>query len=92
MFADVRVLSGEAKETMAVPVSAILDEAGESVVYVEQGGESFERRPLELGGRDGDFVEVLSGLSPGERVVTKGAYYIRLASSSGAVPAHGHAH
>lgn len=92
MFADARILTGEAKETLAVPLSALLDEAGESVVYVEQGGESFERRPLELGRRDGELVEVVSGLGPGERVVTKGAYYIRLAASSGAVPAHGHAH
>jgi cobalt-zinc-cadmium efflux system membrane fusion protein len=92
MFADVHVLIGEPSRAVAVPVSAIVDEAGQSVAYVEQGGESFERRALTLGRRDGELVEVLEGLRPGERVVTKGAYYLRLASTSGSVPAHGHAH
>ena len=38
------------------------------------------------------FVQVLDGIKAGERVVTKGAYAIRLSSISGAIPAHGHAH
>jgi len=47
---------------------------------------------LRLGIRANGWTEVLEGLATGERVVTKGAYEIKLASSSGAVPAHGHAH
>jgi hypothetical protein len=35
---------------------------------------------------------VLSGITEGERVVTKGAYAVRLASVSSAIPAHGHVH
>jgi len=92
MFAHVHVLTGESVTGPAVPTAALVDDAGQSVVYVERGGESFERRPLTLGVRDGDFVQVVDGLAPGERVVTRGASYIRLASASGAVPAHGHAH
>ncbi len=92
MFAHVHVLTGERVTAPAIPTSALVDDAGQSVAYVERGGESFERRPLTLGIRDGDLVQVLEGLEPGERVVTRGAYYIRLASASGAVPAHGHAH
>lgn len=92
MFAHVHVLTGEGRRAVAIPVSTIVDEGGQSVAYVEKSGEAFERRVLTLGIRDGDSVEVREGLSPGERVVTRGAYYIRLASASGAVPAHGHAH
>ncbi len=92
MFAHVHVLIGESVTTLAVPTSALVDDAGQSVAYVERGGESFERRPLTLGIRDGDLVQVIEGLAPGERVVTRGANYIRLASASGALPAHGHAH
>lgn len=92
MFADVNVLTGDARAVLAIPTSAIVDEAGESVAYVERGGETFERRSLTLGVRDGDHVEVTGGLAPGDRVVTKGAYAVRLAAASGAVPAHGHAH
>jgi len=35
---------------------------------------------------------VLSGVKPGEHIVTKGAYLVRLASLSTSVPAHGHVH
>jgi RND family efflux transporter MFP subunit len=92
MFADVNVLTGEERTVLAIPTSAVVDDGGESVAYVEREGESFERRSLTLGVRDGDFVEVIDGLSHGERVVTRGAYYVRLAAASGAIPAHGHAH
>jgi membrane fusion protein, heavy metal efflux system len=47
---------------------------------------------LKLGGNNGEFVEVLSGISEGERVVTKGSYQIKLSTMSGALPAHGHEH
>jgi len=92
MFADVNVLTGDERTALAIPTSAVVDDGGESVAYVEREGESFERRSLTLGVRDGDYVEVLEGLSPGERVVTRGAYYVRLAAASGAIPPHGHAH
>jgi membrane fusion protein, heavy metal efflux system len=92
MFADVRIATGERAEDLAVPVSAIVDEAGQDVVYVMLGGESFERRVVRLGIRDGDHVQVLSGLAPGERVVTRGAYLVRLAGATPAAAGHGHAH
>jgi multidrug efflux pump subunit AcrA (membrane-fusion protein) len=62
------------------------------VAYVMVEDEAFERRPLRLGLRSHGWVEVLEGVAAGERVVAKGAYEVRLASASGAVPAHGHAH
>ena len=51
-----------------------------------------EKRELKVGIRDSGFVQVLEGIKAGERVVTKGAYAIRLSSISGVIPAHGHAH
>jgi RND family efflux transporter MFP subunit len=76
----------------AVPVSAIVEDAGHDVVYVQTGGESFERRPVKLGIRDGDFIEVLQGVEPGEWLVTRGAHGVKLASSSTEAVGHGHAH
>jgi membrane fusion protein, heavy metal efflux system len=86
------ILTGETAAGPVVPLSAIVDDNGQEVAYVEAEGESFERRPLRLGVREGDRVEVLEGLQPGERIVTRGANLVRLAASSSAVPAHGHAH
>jgi membrane fusion protein, heavy metal efflux system len=76
----------------AVPESAIIDDGGRPVVFVQKGGETFLRRPVKLGVRNSGMVQVLEGVSPGDRVVTKGAYLIRLSTMSSAVPAHGHIH
>ncbi len=92
MFAEVRVWADDSAEGLAVPVSAIVDEAGQDVVYVMLGGESFERRVLRLRYRDGDYIQVQSGLAAGKRIVTRGAYLVRLAGASPAAAGHGHAH
>lgn len=92
MFAQVHIWAGESVEDTAIPVRALVDEAGQDVAYVMLGGESFERRVLRLGVREGDYVQVKSGLEPGERVVTRGAYLVRLAAASPAEAGHGHAH
>ncbi len=80
------------REGLAVPSSALVDEAGEPVVYVQLGGEAFEKRHVRLGARDAEWVLVTAGLAAGERVVTVGAYAVRLASASGGLPAHSHSH
>ena len=76
----------------AVPAAALVDDAGRPIVFVQREGETFERRAVTLGPRSGDLVQVIEGVKPGERVVTKGAYLVRLASLSTSVPAHGHVH
>ena len=75
-----------------VPASAVVDDAGRPIVFVQRAGETFERRSVTLGARTGDLVQVTGGLKPGERVVTAGAYLVRLASLSTSTPAHGHVH
>ena len=84
--------TAHAEDTVAIPDSAIVEEDGRPLAFVQVSGETFEKRELKLGIRDGNFVQVLDGLKAGERVVTKGAYAIRLSSISGVIPAHGHAH
>jgi RND family efflux transporter MFP subunit len=76
----------------AIPESAIIDDAGRPVVFVQKGGETFLRRPVKLGVHNSGMVQVLEGISAGDRVVTRGAYLIRLSTMSSAVPAHGHVH
>ncbi|HEU5058464.1 MAG TPA: efflux RND transporter periplasmic adaptor subunit [Kofleriaceae bacterium] len=91
-FAVAWIATGQPVRALAVPESAVVDDAGKPVAYVQVEGEAFERRPLALGVRSAGWVEVTAGLAAGEHVVSKGAYEIKLASSAGAVPAHGHAH
>jgi cobalt-zinc-cadmium efflux system membrane fusion protein len=76
----------------AVPAAALIDDAGRPIVFVQREGETFERRAVTVGPRSGDLVQIIDGVTPGERVVTTGAYLVRLASLSTSVPAHGHVH
>lgn len=85
-----QVSLGAAREVLAVPTSALVDEGGLDVVFVQVGGEAFERRVLRVGMRGLEAVEVIEGLEPGERVVVDGAYTVRLAALSGAIPEHHH--
>ena len=92
MYADLLVETNRRQTALAVPKDAVVDEGGEVVVYLQRGGETFERRRVEVGIRDANQVEIRSGLAAGDRVATKGAYTIRLSTLSSAIPAHGHAH
>jgi multidrug efflux pump subunit AcrA (membrane-fusion protein) len=92
MFADLLVETNHRQTALAVPKDAVVDEGGEVVVYLQRGGETFERRRVEVGIRDANQVEIRNGLAVGDHVATKGAYTIRLSTLSSAIPAHGHAH
>lgn len=87
-----RVFYGEAQPRLAVAHTAVIDDGGQPVVYVQTAGETFERRPVQLGIQDGSWVEVLRGVTGGERVVSQGAYYVKLAAAGGEQIGHGHAH
>jgi cobalt-zinc-cadmium efflux system membrane fusion protein len=81
-----------ARDDLAIPHSALVEEGGLFVVFVQVAGETFQRREVQLGIRDGQWIQVVSGLAAGERVVIDGAYAVRLASASSVIPSHGHAH
>ena len=77
---------------LVVSKSALMQDYSLNYVYVQTGGESFEKREVKLGVDDGVHVQILSGVAEGEWVVTEGAYRIKMASMSSSIPAHGHAH
>jgi len=92
MNLPVGIYTGRNEKTLAVPASAVVDNNGTPVVFVQKEGESFERRIVTLGSRDGDWVGVRSGVAAGERVVSLGAYQVQLAAVAPAALGHGHAH
>jgi cobalt-zinc-cadmium efflux system membrane fusion protein len=79
-------------DALVVPIAALIEEQGKFYVYVQVAGESFAKRAVTLGAQDGSSAQVTAGVNAGDRVVTKGAYLIKLATQSGSVPAHGHEH
>jgi RND family efflux transporter MFP subunit len=88
--ADIR--TNRREQGIVIPTSAILDEDGRAIAYVQAEGERFEKRELAVGGSERGLTLVRSGIKEGERVVTGAAYQVRLASLSTSVPAHGHEH
>jgi cobalt-zinc-cadmium efflux system membrane fusion protein len=91
-FAEVFLKTVPIPDALVIPVTALVEEQGIFYAYVQTAGESFQKRELKLGANDGEYVQVLSGISEGERVVTKGGYQIKLSQASGTLPAHGHEH
>lgn len=80
MRADVRLIAGVAADALAVPIEAVLGDAGNYFVYLD-GGHAYERKPVVLGKRDDRYVEIADGLVPGDRVVTQGNYQLQFAVS-----------
>ena len=78
MQANVRLEAGEQVTAMMIPKEAVLEHEGKKIVYVLLSGEEFERREVTIGDELGGKVAVLSGLNKGERVVTQGAYQLKL--------------
>lgn len=76
----------------AIPVSALVDVAGQDVVFVMADGENWERRVVRVALRDAGIAGIATGLEPGERVVSRGAYLVYLAATGPAEAGHGHAH
>ncbi|KAF0245855.1 MAG: RND family efflux transporter MFP subunit [bacterium] len=78
MQANVRLDASDTIDAMVIPRESILDHEGKKIVYVLLSGEEFQRREVTLGDGYGDKVAILSGLQAGERVVTQGAYQLKL--------------
>ena len=60
-----------------VPPSALVDDAGVTVAYVQLEGESFARREVRVAGAAGRRRALVDGLRAGERLVTRGGGAIR---------------
>lgn len=91
-FVELFLMTKPIPNALVIPKSALMQDYSSNFVYVQTGGESFEKREVKLGIDDGVNIQVLSGVDAGEWVVTKGAYQIKMASMSSAIPAHGHSH
>ena len=62
---------GDSSRAVLIPNGAFFNDTGGNWVFVvDGGGNSATRRQVQLGRRNNDFIEVLDGLKPGERVIT----------------------
>lgn len=91
-YVEIYLLSGEMKDVMVLPKTAITEEQGVNFVYLQVDAEGYKKQEVKLGADNGREVQVLSGVHAGDKVVVEGAYHVKLASASNAIPAHTHEH
>jgi cobalt-zinc-cadmium efflux system membrane fusion protein len=77
MYATIDLKGSATASTLAVPRSAVQDISGEKVVFVAREDNAFEKRVVELGREQGEFVEITKGLEAGTRIVTKGSFFLK---------------
>ncbi|MEG1607948.1 MAG: efflux RND transporter periplasmic adaptor subunit [Mucinivorans sp.] len=85
------ILTTARQGVITAPLTALTQELGGHWAYVRVDNEGYYKRFVELGQSDGERVEILSGLQPGDNLVTRGAYFVHMASMSSAIPS-GHSH
>ena len=76
MFANVIIYTGEPDTAVSVPNSAVIYEGDVARIWVVRDDKGIELRRITLGLIDGKNVQVVEGLKPGERVITKGSLFI----------------
>jgi cobalt-zinc-cadmium efflux system membrane fusion protein len=92
MFADTHIIIGEKSDALALPKEAIVDDENLKVVFVREG-EAYHRHIVQTGITSDAYIEILSGVSPGDVIVTKGNYQLKSKLKMGSVDPHaGHVH
>ncbi|MCC8171589.1 MAG: efflux RND transporter periplasmic adaptor subunit [Parabacteroides sp.] len=92
-YVEVFLISSPMENVLRIPHSALTEEEGAYFVYIRLDEEGYRKQEVTLGVSDGNDVQVLAGLQPGDEVVTRGAYQVRLASHSSVIPeGHSHSH
>ncbi|HZP60718.1 MAG TPA: efflux RND transporter periplasmic adaptor subunit, partial [Opitutaceae bacterium] len=94
MYGQVELQTGGARRLM-VPQSAVLNSGDKQTIFVDRGNGYFEPRPVKIGAQTGGRIEILSGLQPGDRIVTSGNFLIdsetQLKAAMQEGPSHDHA-
>ena len=91
-FVEIYLLSKTMEDVIVLPEEALTEEQGLYFVYIQKCEESYKKQEVKIGANNGKEVQILEGLHAGDRVVVKGAYHVKLASASNALPAHSHEH
>jgi len=100
MRAEFTIITGQRENVPVIPKAALQGEGGNRFVFVKdfELENTFVKAPVVIGQTNDQFVEIISGLLPGDEVVTQGAYALAFAGSGTTSlkealdAAHGHEH
>jgi cobalt-zinc-cadmium efflux system membrane fusion protein len=81
MFASVTILTGEGDRSVAVPRDAVIYDGDDARVWVVRSDRAVEPRRVKTGMTKGRMVQVLEGLSDGEKIVSKGSLFLDRAAA-----------
>ncbi|MBR0965634.1 efflux RND transporter periplasmic adaptor subunit [Bradyrhizobium diazoefficiens] len=83
LFVSARLVLAERKVPVAVHAGAIQTFENKTVVFVREGADKLEARPVELGDSDQKFVEIRAGISPGEKYVAENSFVVKAEMGKG---------
>lgn len=89
LFVTGRVITGTPSSQVVVPKSALQTLDGEKVVFVKTR-EGFKPQPVEVGRSNGQRVQIVSGLKPGQRYAAANAFILKAALLEGTFSGHHH--
>ncbi len=90
-FTEVFLLTSPQNNVISIPVPSIIEEQGLYFVYLQVHDEEYKKQEVTLGQNNGERVQILTGISIGDKVVTQGVYQVKLAATSSVMP-EGHSH
>ena len=82
MFANVQIVTDVNRAAISIPQSAVLNDEGKTIVFVAEGN-GYKKRQVQAGIQNNDRVEIVDGLTAGDKVVVKGNYLLLEQSKPG---------
>jgi len=82
MFANVQIVTALNRTAISIPQSAVLNDEGKTIVFVAEGN-NYKKRQVQAGIQSNDRVEIVDGLTAGDKVVVKGNYLLLQQSKPG---------
>ena len=82
MFANVQIVTALNRTAISIPQSAVLNDEGKTIVFIAKGN-GYEKRQVQAGIQNNDRVEIVDGLTAGDKVVVKGNYLLLQQSKPG---------
>ncbi len=77
MFTTIDIPTPAGRKAVMIPASAVQQINDQPVVFVRLSETEFQRRMVQLGAKDGDWIEAVTGIKPGEGVVTTGSFQLK---------------
>ncbi|MDR0713031.1 MAG: efflux RND transporter periplasmic adaptor subunit [Bacteroidales bacterium] len=89
-FVDVFLITGDMPDVITLPLNAVIEEQGLHFVFRQTDDDAYKKQEVKIGDDNGRQVRILSGVNPGDRIVTQGALQVKLSFNSSAMPEHSH--